>query len=133
MADAETSLYEVCSVLALPVAEIDAELDDSDEDGESEKDEPALLEPVETTEGLVELTGETKLYTPSLSLPPHTSLAFPARGVVHWSGSLEVTGTLSEGSPSMQKPIVGKRLAIGFAGRGSFVVSTYKDYQLSPP
>ncbi len=130
MAEAETSLYEVCSVLALPVAEIDAELDDSDEDGESEKDEPA---PVETTEGLVELTGETKLYTPSLSLRPHASVAFPAHGVVHWSGSLEVTGTLSEGSPSMQKPIVGKRLAIGFAGRGSFVVSTYKDYQLSPP
>lgn len=111
------------------MAEIDAELDDSDENGESEENEPALLE---TTEGLVELIGETKLYTPSLSLPPHASLAFPTHGVVHWSGSLEATGTLSGGSTSVQKPIVGKRLATRYTRRGGFVFLLTKIARFHP-
>ena len=70
-------------------------------------DEIAPLELVEETKALLELLEATMLYTASRSVPPHASVGFPAHGVLHCAGSLGLTGMLSSGSPSPQKPCVG--------------------------
>ena len=106
-------------MLPFPVNENDVEFAGSGDDSVDEVvmkelsvavgiDGTVPLESVEETKALLELLGARMLYTASLSVPPHASAGFPAHGVLHCAGSLVLTGMLSVGSPSPQKPIFGK-------------------------